>query len=124
MSGGLLKSRRAEIPEVVEVSDYLLFHGNGVSDPDRIAEIVDEIRNVPTYRPMPIVNNEDDHFAFDRPQNNFLTALSRWASWGYFDPGTNNYQDGFQSPPTNWAIDSTPRKRAFFDLLRQITGGL
>lgn len=110
--------------EVIEVSDFSLVHGNGVSDPARIAEMVDQTRSLPTWRPMPIVNNEDDHFDFDKPMNNFIAALSRHASWGYFDPGRNsNYRDGFQSPPTNWAIDSTPRKRDFFDLLRSITDG-
>ena len=33
----------------------------------------------PTYQPMPIVFNEDDHFDFDRPENNFTAALSRHA---------------------------------------------
>jgi hypothetical protein len=36
------------------------------------------------------------------------------------DEGPN---DGYQSVPVNWSI-SSPRKRAFFDKLREITGGL
>jgi hypothetical protein len=31
------------------------------------------------------------------------------------------FDDGYQSVPVNWGISSA-RKRAFFDLLRQITG--
>jgi hypothetical protein len=50
---------------VVRASDFLLLHGNGVSDPARIAAMVRETRRVPGYRPMPIVFNEDDHFDFD-----------------------------------------------------------
>jgi hypothetical protein len=107
---------------VVRASDFLLLHGNGVSDPRRIAEMVRETRAVPGYRPMPILFNEDDHFDFDKPANNFLAALSEFASWGYFDPGESNYTDGYQCPPVNWGIN-TGRKKGFFGLLAEITGG-
>src|SRR5690606_31224478 len=70
---------------VVRVSDFLLLHGNGVSDPVRLAEMVSQSRAVPGYREMPIVFNEDDHFDFDQPRNNFLAAVGEYASWGYFD---------------------------------------
>lgn len=109
------------LANVVAESDFLLLHGNGVSDPLRIAEMVEETRAVPGYRPMPILFNEDDHFDFDKPYNNFLAAVSRYASWGYFDPGENNYQDGYQSVPVNWTF-STPRKEAFFKLAKEISG--
>jgi hypothetical protein len=106
---------------VIAVSDFALLHGNGVGDPNRIAALVDATRALPSYRPMPILFNEDDHFDFDQPQNNFVAALSRYASWGYFDPGENNYRDGYQSVPVNWGL-STPRKQAFFELAREIAG--
>jgi hypothetical protein len=106
---------------VVRSADFLLMHGNGVSDPDRIAAMVKEARAVPGYRPIPILFNEDDHFDFDKPWNNFIAAISQGASWGYFDPGENNYHDGYQSPPVDWGL-STPRKRAFFNLVKEITG--
>ena len=70
---------------VVRASDFLLLHGNGVKDPARIAEMVRQTRKVAGYRPMPILFNEDDHFDFDKPQNNFTSAVSEYASWGYFD---------------------------------------
>lgn len=78
---------------------------------------------------MPIVFNEDDHFDFDRPANNFTAALSRHASWGYFDPGEaagggqafGDYRNGYQNPPIDWLI-GTARKRAFFDFLAEVTG--
>jgi hypothetical protein len=106
---------------VVRTADFLLMHGNGVTKPERIAEMVQQCRRVPGYRPMPILFNEDDHFDFDRPQNNMAAAIGEYASWGYFDPGKSNYADGYQCPPVNWQIN-TPRKTAFFDLVKEITG--
>ncbi|HUT32006.1 MAG TPA: hypothetical protein VNE39_00885 [Planctomycetota bacterium] len=106
---------------VVRASDFLLIHGNGVGDPARIADMVRRTRKVPGYRPMPILFNEDDHFDFDKPASNFVAAIGEYASWGYFDPGASNYRDGYQCPPTNWTL-STPRKRAFFAKLKEITG--
>ncbi len=70
---------------VVRASDFLLLHGNGVQDPARIAQMVRQTRQVPGYRPMPILFNEDDHFDFDRPRNNLVAAIGEYASWGYFD---------------------------------------
>ncbi len=106
---------------MVKTSDFLLIHGNGVKDPKRIAEMVRLSRAVEGYRPMPILFNEDDHFDFDKPENNMMSAISEYASWGYFDPGASDYSDGYQCPPVNWGINSE-RKKAFFNLLRQVTG--
>jgi hypothetical protein len=108
-------------PNVVKASDFLLLHGNGVKDPNRIAEMVRRTRQVDGYRPMPVLFNEDDHFDFDQPANNMMKAVSEYASWGYFDPGESNYKDGYQCPPVNWGIN-TERKRAFFRLLKEVTG--
>jgi hypothetical protein len=106
---------------VVRSADFLLLHGNGVSDPARIGEMVRQTRQVPGYRPMPILFNEDDHFDFDKPTSNMVAAIGEYCSWGYFDPGRNDYDDGYQSPPVNWRLN-TPRKQAFFEKLREITG--
>jgi hypothetical protein len=106
---------------VVRSADFLLLHGNGVSDPGRIREMVLQTRAVTGYTPKPILFNEDDHYDFDKPVNNFTTALGAHASWGLYDQGTNNYQDGFQSPPVNWKIN-TLRKKAFFRLVSEISG--
>jgi hypothetical protein len=108
-------------PAVAAASDFLLLHGNGVTDPERIAEMVRQARQLPTYRRMPILFNEDDHFNFENPVNNMLKALEGYASWGYFDPGKSDYSDGYQCPPVNWGINSE-RKRAFFRLLKEVTG--
>lgn len=106
---------------IVKASDFQLLHGNGVKDPARITRMVEETRSVPGYRAMPILFNEDDHFDFDQPSNNMVAALGAYASWGYFDPGSSNYADGYQCPPVNWGIN-TDRKRAFFQLLKEVTG--
>ncbi|MEJ2007689.1 MAG: hypothetical protein P8Z30_05945 [Acidobacteriota bacterium] len=105
----------------VAAADFVLMHGNGVSNPARIAEMVREVRRRPSYRPMPVLFNEDDHFDFDKPVNNMLSAVGSYASWGYFDPGKSDYRDGYQCPPVNWGIN-TPRKKAFFGLLKEVTG--
>jgi hypothetical protein len=106
---------------VVAAADFVLMHGNGVKDPARIAEMVREVRRRPSYHRMPVLFNEDDHFDFDRPANNMLSAVGAYASWGFFDPGKSNYLDGYQAPPVNWGIN-TPRKKAFFGLLKEVTG--
>jgi len=110
---------------VVRASDFLLIHGNGVKDPARITDMVSKSRAVPGYQPMPILFNEDDHFNFDQPSNNFVEAVKAYASWGYFDyrMKEEGFNDGYQSVPVNWGI-SSPRKKAFFDKLEEITGGL
>lgn len=110
-------------PEVARASDFLLLHGNGVAEPSRIAAMVAKAREVEGYRPMPILFNEDDHFGFDRPENNFAAAAGAYASWGFFDwrmPG-EGFDEGYQSVPVNWGI-STDRKRGFFRLLAEIAG--
>ena len=115
-TGASFNGGRIPSANVVAASDFLLMHGNGVKDPARIAAMVRGARALPTYRPMPVVFNEDDHFDFDKPTNNMAAAIGEYASWGYFDP------EGFQSVPVNWGIN-TDRKRAFFGLLKQVTAG-
>ncbi|MCG8559446.1 MAG: hypothetical protein MI824_06580 [Hyphomicrobiales bacterium] len=111
-------------PNVVAASDFLLVHGNHITEPERIRELVRRTREVEGYRPMPILFNEDDHFDFDKPDNNFLAALDAYASWGFFDYRMEGegFDDGFQSVPVNWRI-SSPRKRGFFELAKRITAG-
>jgi hypothetical protein len=111
-------------PEVLAASDFVLLHGNGVSNPDRIAEMVRQTRAMPAFTLKPIVFNEDDHYDFDRPRNNFVAATSEHASWGFFDfrRKEEGFDEGYQSVPVNWGLSSA-RKRGFFSLLREMTGG-
>ena len=85
--------------------------------------MVEQSRKVDGYRPMPIVFNEDDHFDFDKPSNNFAAAVAAGASWGYFDYRMKGegFDEGYQSVPVNWGI-SSQRKRGFFSLVREMTG--
>jgi hypothetical protein len=107
-------------PEVVHASDFVLLHGNGVSDPEGIEEMVRRTRALPGWKPKPIVFNEDDHFDFEKPTNNMQKAVASYASWGYFDPGKSDYENGYQCPPVNWSIN-TDRKKAFFALIKDMT---
>jgi len=104
-------------------ADFLLLHGNGVSEPDGIRQMVDRSRRLSGCAEKPIVFNEDDHFDFDASDNNMLAAISRYAGWGYFDyrMAGEGYDEGFQSVPVNWTI-SSQRKRGFFGLLARVTG--
>jgi hypothetical protein len=107
--------------EVIAVSDFVLMHGNGVKQPERIEQMVLEARERTGGRKLPILFNEDDHFDFDQPENNFWRAVKNHASWGYFDPGKSDYSDGYQCPPVNWGIN-TPRKKAFFAMVKRMAG--
>ena len=80
---------------VVKSADFILIHGNNVHDPARIDDMVQETKAVKAY-----------------------------ASWGYFDYRMKGerYENGFQLVPLNWEI-SSPRKKAFFNKLEEITGG-
>lgn len=116
---------------IVAASDFLLPHGNRVYGPDGhfqpaphgIRLQLAQWRASPAYRGQPIVYNEDDHFEFDKPDNHFVAAVESGASWGYFDyrMSRERFEDGFQSLPVDWTI-SSKRKRAFFGLLKEITG--
>jgi len=110
-------------PNVVSSSDFILMHGNGVSDPARILEMVNSVRKVDGYTPKPVLFNEDDHFDFDKAENNFVSAVKGYASWGYFDFRMKDepFEAGYQSVPVDWGINSE-RKKGFFNLLKEITG--
>ena len=116
-------------PRVLAEADFVLLHGNGTPYPDRLREMVDEVKGTPGYTPKPIMFNEDDHFDFDEPHNHMKAALAAGASWGFFDPGSittnpprptlGDYLNGYQAAPINWTV-STETKRAFFDTLRRV----
>jgi hypothetical protein len=109
--------------EVIRESDFILLHGNGVSDPARIKEMVRKVRENANYSTKPIVFNEDDHYNYDAEENNYKFAVESYASWGYFDFRRRDepFEDGYQSVPVDWSI-SSERKKAFFDYTKEITG--
>jgi len=110
-------------PNVVRESDFVLIHGNGVEEPERITEMVELVRRMDDYRPMPIVFNEDDHYDFEKDTNNMTAAVASYASWGFFDfrRDGEGFDEGYQSVPVNWGI-SSERKKAFFEKVKEITG--
>ncbi|GEO22921.1 hypothetical protein [Cyclobacterium qasimii] len=111
------------LPNVVKEADFILLHGNSVSEPEKIGEMVAETRNIEGYHKMPILFNEDNHFDFDKDFNHLIASVSAYASWGYYDPREKGegFEDGFQSVPVDWSI-SSERKKGFFNLLKEITG--
>jgi hypothetical protein len=117
-------------PNVVRTADYILLHGNGVRDPQRMVEMIRTVRQMAEYTGQPIVNNEDDrpwldaHQGWGHEGNNLVACVTNYVSWGYFDFRQQGepFEEGFQSVPVNWQI-SSDRKRAFFSLVAEITGG-
>jgi hypothetical protein len=107
---------------VVKQSDFVLIHGNGPNDPALIKRCIAGTRSLAGYRAMPVLVNEDPNFHFTEPENHLLASVEEYVSWGYYEQGQSNYQDGFQSPPVNWAIN-TDNKRQFFELVKKVTGG-
>jgi hypothetical protein len=109
--------------KVIAAADFILIHGNGVKEPADINNMANIIRNKTAYTPKPIVNNEDDHFDFDKPLNNFVAATSVYVSWGYFDYRMKDegFAEGYQSMPADWGINSE-RKKGFFNLVKEMTG--
>ena len=114
----------APIPErLLQTADYVLYHGNGLATPQAVHARAKQIRATSGYRGQPLLINEDDHFDFDKPENNFLAAVEEYSGWGYFDYRQirERFEDGYQSLPVDWGINSV-RKKAFFSLLAQVTG--
>jgi hypothetical protein len=109
--------------DLLKTCDFLLPHGNRSHHPDSIRLQVVRNRAAAAYRGQPIIFNEDDHYDFEKADNNMVAAIEEGASWGYFDfrQAREKYQDGFQSLPVDWSISSS-RKKAFFALLKDITG--
>jgi hypothetical protein len=107
---------------VVTNADFILVHGNGVKQPQRITDSVRKIRAM-CEKPKPVLFNEDDNYNFDQPTNNFAAAVNEHASWGYFDyrRKCESFNEGFQCLPTDWTIDSE-RKREFFQLASKMAG--
>jgi len=114
----------ASLPgRLLEVADYVLYHGNGLPTPQSVHERAREIRATPGYKGQPLLINEDDHFDFDKPDNNMLAAVEEYSGWGYFDYRQirERFEDGYQSLPVDWGINSV-RKKGFFKLLAEVTG--
>ena len=111
------------MPNVVKSSDFILIHGNGVSIRKKFLRWLTRPERLKVIHTKPILFNEDDHFNFEKENNNFTSAVKSYASWGYFDYRMKDetFIDGYQSVPVDWGINSE-RKIQFFNLLKEITG--
>jgi hypothetical protein len=108
------------VPEsVIAQSDFITVHCDKKTREEMLG-MFKQIRSTAAYQaaPKPIVANEcaTDLWKMD-------LAIAHHVSWGYFDQGTNNYVDGFQSPPVNWGINTT-LKRAFFRRASDYAAGI
>jgi hypothetical protein len=114
-------------------------HGNGLRD-DVLGRELESLRRRKFFElnPKPILINEDSTGI-----PNLEASWRRYVSWGYYDQGFNgesrahdlwvpempyppreaNVADlsGYQTVPVNWTIN-TPRKKAFFGRVAEITG--
>jgi len=120
------KGKTIPTDNVVKASDFILLHGNGTKSPNEIQVLINETKKLTSYRTMPIVINEDDHFDFGNETNNFAVSLKNYVSWGYFDfrkKGETDFKEGYQSIPVDWEINSE-RKKGFFNMVKEVTGGL
>ncbi|MGA9637731.1 MAG: cellulase family glycosylhydrolase [Flavobacterium sp.] len=122
--GTSYKGQAIPKPNVVKVSDFILLHGNNVIRKGQIEEMVDQTRKVDGYKPMPIVFNEDDHYDFNKEENNMISAVKKYSSWGFFDYRRKgeSLEEGYQSIPVNWTINSQ-RKKEFFNAVKEMTSG-
>lgn len=98
----------------LRAADYLLFHTNGRT-PEQVHEEIASMRRLGGFD-KPLLINEDGVSTF-----NLQAAANERVGWGFYDQGTNNYLDGFQSPPVNWRIGSLV-KWLFFDQVARWTG--
>lgn len=108
---------------VVEAADFILLHANGVKEHSKLLALITDTKQVEGFHNQPIIINEDDHFDFEKPKNNFTIAIENYVSWGYFDYRMKGekFEDGYQSIPVNWGINSE-RKKSFFKKLKEMVG--
>ena len=112
------------LPEkLLQAADLVLWHGNALPTPEAMHARAKSIRASAGYKGQPLVCNEDDHFDFDKPENNMMAAVEEYSGWGYFDYRQirEPFEDGYQSLPVDWGINSA-RKKGFFNLLAKVTG--
>lgn len=107
----------------LRVADYVLYHGNAIATPQELTSRLKQVRAQSGYRGQPLLINEDDHFDFGNADNNMLAAVDEYCGWGFFDyrEVREHFEDGYQSLPVDWGINSK-RKKGFFGLLAKVTG--
>jgi hypothetical protein len=108
-SGNSLKGGKVPSSSIIDASSVILIHGNSLTSNSQYKTMIDKVKNSSKYRKQPIVVNEAG------TTSSYLDyCISQGVGWGYYDQGSNNYVDGYQSPPINWGIN-TSKKKSFFD---------
>jgi hypothetical protein len=108
-AGNSLKGGVKPPDSIIDASSIILVHGNGISSNSGYKSLVDNIKKSSKYRGQPIIFNEAGE------NSNYLDyCVSIGVSWGYYSQGSNNYVNGYQSPPINWGIN-TSKKIDFFN---------
>lgn len=108
-SGNSLKGGKIPSSSIIDTSSVILIHGNSLSSNSEYKTMIDGVKKSSKYKGQPIVVNEASK------SSSYLDyCISQGVGWGYYDQGSNNYKDGYQSPPINWGIN-TSSKKSFFD---------
>jgi hypothetical protein len=100
--------------QALMMADFIMIHTNGRL-PEEVHTSIQQWRRLGGYD-HPMLINEDGFSTF-----NLHAAVQEHVGWGYYDQGWSNYRDGFQSPPTNWRIN-TPLKWLFFEQVARLSG--
>lgn len=106
-SGNSLKGATVPTSAIMDASSVILVHGNGISSNSGYKSFIDKIKNSSKYKKQPIIINEASTGSY------LDYCISQGVGWGYYDQGSNNYKDGYQSPPVNWGINTTKKKNFF-----------
>ena len=93
---------------IIKHSDVIFLHGNSMKSTGELDTQLAKVKSSPSYKNQPIIYNEAGTTSY------VSWAIKNSVGWGYYDQGSNNYVDGFQSPPVNWSIN-TKNKKNFFD---------
>jgi len=108
--------------DLLRAADVALLQGIGVDDPEHLRRLIRHTRGRMGSRLKPVLITADECTGFDQPDNPMLVAVSEYAGWGFADwrREGESYQQGFQSLPVDWGINSL-RKYLFFRLLATLT---
>ena len=86
---------------IVVCLGFVLLHGNGVSEPDRIRDMVSSAATWTATRDSPSCLTRMIILLLISDDNNMLAATDSYASWGYFDyrMAGEGFDEGYQSVP-------------------------
>lgn len=109
LSGNSLTGGKVPSNDIISASSVILIHGNSLNSNSEYKKMIDGVKKSSMYKNQPIIVNEAS------TTSSYLDyCISQGVGWGYYDQGSNNYKDGYQSPPINWGIN-TSKKNDFFN---------